>query len=650
MSSFRKTAEQSLLADVALVLALGTAALLLCVFPRTTFAARMTSAEWTALCREFKNYDVDGDGRAEVYEIAPAPDLTCTPEMKSKKLILLLVEKRLWSLDEKTGAKKSELRAALTRYAKDIAAEGWDVAGVLCDLYRGPVHKDGRIVLALRWFLRDVRDRDPRLAGVILIGDFPEAYLVRNYFWKKYCPYTLHKGKPDEKKFDKVHLWRCVPECVAKRCDAVLADLDGRWEDVYVQDRCDLPTFVAVFPNGTGEEAGGVTDLYDEGSVSFEDFFYMNDGRWAVRKLDGGKVRMIRIGPRNDVCTDEDKRLPNPMPMPEIFVSRINARHVGVRIMKSIKGVKGEGLLNDRGEPQTVTFPDAKSVPRAIDVWERDPAMERRLLLEFFDRDHRFRSGKIPGPFRPGCITTEWGNSVPTLRKLFPAWANFDEKGYAVVGKKTSLLDAIEWFKRPILLRALKAHSDPWGCTFGATKNIDKLVKAVGGKVWAWHREGNKLVPGLVKPQNKLDFVWMYPMWRNGVLSDCPWMMLHTGCESTACGGAGTLSYSDPQYGYWQHTENMLFYLNGLVLVGRAKVFNDEPRGLFEALAKGKCWGDAWLEYFRLDSRDASLNTDASGVARKRAFFWNETGDATLRMPRSLMIPNPPPMAGKKAE
>ena len=57
----------------------------------------------------------------------------------------------------------------------------------------------------------------------------------------------------------------------------------------------------------------------------------------------------------------------------------------------------------------------------------------------------------------------------------------------------------------------------------------------------------------------------------------------HTGCDGITPPGASNRAYDDPGYGNRQGGEALLFYGNGLALIGRAKVFYDEPRGFAEA-------------------------------------------------------------------
>ena len=83
-----------------------------------------------------------------------------------------------------------------------------------------------------------------------------------------------------------------------------------------------------------------------------------------------------------------------------------------------------------------------------------------------------------------------------------------------------------------------------------------------------------------------------------------------------------------------QGGEALLLFGNGLALVGRAKVFYDEPRGFSAVLHDGGTFGDAWARYFEVESRAAAWREVGGDIGRKRAYFWSVLGDATLRLER----------------
>ena len=596
-----------------------------------------------AACKAYTRFDINADGLIEIERLRLSGEARSAnrPEPK-RRTVLVLVERRLLE----RGPGRADLRPALTRYLRDLAADGYDGFLIEAAAYAGAVHQDGRTVLALRRLLQRVKADVPDLAGALLVGNFPEACIVRQYYWHKHTDIALNEGQKNERKFTDVDYVRDRAELVASRAELILADLDGRWEEAYHQQKESLPYFAAVYPGGK-EQPELVTSDYEFGQDTFEDFFFVHDGKWRQEDLGGGKMRFSAAGGENDECAPADLKLPNPMARPDICVSRLNAYHVGVRPKRAVIGVNGEGLLNDQGLPQTVTFADEKQVPSGVKAWEHDEATERRLLLEFFERDHRFRTGEFNAARKPASLATEFGSGLPAAKAGFPEWANFRDPGYDVQGAETELIHAVRWLGRPALLRFVKAHSDPWGASFAETKDVKALEEACGGTIWNWVRQGKQLVPSLGATPGKLDFAPLRTLWANKLMPDCACMYLHTGCEGITPEGATSVPYTDVNYGYWQGAESLLFYGNGVVLIGRGKVFYDEPREVCQVLAAGGSWGDAWRHYFDLESAAKDVEEVGGGIGRKRAYFWSVLGDWTVTMyPQGIQRPAQTPASG----
>ena len=74
-----------------------------------------------------------------------------------------------------------------------------------------------------------------------------------------------------------------------------------------------------------------------------------------------------------ELC-ESDRLKPNPLAGLEIMVSRINPVHIAV--------TQPVGNLDENGTPQAVP----KSGGSPNDQFLRDAQLERRLLIEFFDR------------------------------------------------------------------------------------------------------------------------------------------------------------------------------------------------------------------------------------------------------------------------
>ena len=616
------------------------AVITLIAVPRPSAAAvgDRERATLARLCARFSPHDLNADGIPEIEALHPL-DLWAAPATGRRGLVLVLLEERL-ARPLPGGPENTELRPALRTFVQDLAQEGWAADVVTARVYAGPVHQDGRTLLALRRFLVALRQQVPAFAGVVLLGDLPEAYLVRSYNWWKHEKLTLNAGKPTERKFEDgpVHYLRTRAEPVALRADLILADLDGKWESCYHQERVEIPYAVAVFPAGE-QPHGGRTRDFETGTDAFEDFFWVNDGHYQFRVLGDGAAEMVPDSRENEECTPDDLRLPNPLARPDISVSRINVRHIALRPKLSVRGRDGQGLLSAAGLPQPVAFASERDVPHWLSVWEHDPVLERRLLLEYFSRNHRYRRGEFAASYRPASFAHGLGSGMEELRQAVPSWSGFNEPGYDVCGQQATVAEFIRWLKRPALLRALQAHSDPWGSAVERSKDVAEIEREAGGQPWSWVKVGDRLAPGLGNSTGKLDFPIFRTLWANRALPDGASMWIHAGCDSISPEAADHVPYSDTRYGYWQGAEGLLFYCQGLVLVGRAKVFYDTPRQFAATLRQGGTWGEAWRRYFETEGAEASLEAVGGGIGRKRSYFWGLLGDWTLTLRPVLDAP-----------
>ncbi len=586
-------------------------------------------ADLSASCSRFSAYDMDGDRTREIESLSPIRRLSAEPAGGGDApLVLLLLEERLAD----PAREKGDLRPALETYVRDLAAEGFRAATVSARVYGGPIHQDGRTVLALREFLRDVRRSHPELQAVVLIGDFPEAFLVRQYNWWLKQPVTLHAGTPQAATYGDpggVDYLRSVPEPVALRTDLILGDLDGNWEKLYHRAPEDLPYLYAVYLQGR-EAASGPADATEEGTIRFEDFFLLQDGRYVLaRRPEGKHIVMAQLADDAE-CTAEDLALPNPMARPEIWVSRLNARHASVVPDPNLTDSQGRHLLDGRGMPQTLTFASPEATPRPHAIWAPSEREEREMLDAWLAGRHRFHLRDLGDGWRPAAIGTGWGSSIPACQASFAEWSGFAEAGYDVVREDTNLQEVVDWFQRPAVARAMKAHGDPWGCSWVDAPDVAALEKSVGPVLYNWKRDGATLTPGIATP-GKLDFAITRSLYESGKAPLSPAVWMYTACEGTAPQGGADLPYTDPAYGRWQGAEAITFHLGALALIGRSKVFYDEPSEMWETLGKGGSMGEVWRHYYDLEAADPTAARD-NGIGCKRAYFWYMTGDCTVRL------------------
>jgi len=564
--------------------------------------------------------DVDGDGKAEVrslQRIASAGD-------PASSLVLVLVERRL--LTPRKGiaaARRDGLRARLHRLGQDLADAGCRAEVLSVDVYSGPRHQDGRTVLGIRRLLQAYAGK-VELAGALLVGHFPDAKLVRTCNWRKKCRVSLPDQNGKKVAFPGRTRWlRRVPELVAHKCDLVLADLDGHWEKRYIGEPRGLERVEAVFAGAEHLAAGGPCAALRVSQMTYRDVFHVADGAVTVDRH--GFTVEIDDTIRDHECTDLDRKSRNSIAQPEIAISRIDARG-------SAWSPKPEFLDSD-GQPRRVAFRNGSKIPRWNTVWQPDPSLELRLLCEYLDRNHDYRTKGIPpDAHKPASIAWGLGSGIRSLRRADASWASFNEPGYDV-SKKVDLQELVAWLRRPALLRTLRAHSNGRFAAFART-DVNALEKAIGGTPWSFTRRGNALVPSLRSAcrAGHANFFLYRTLWENKALPSAPYVLLHTGCESISPPNHQR-AFDDPSYGARQQAEALLFYTPCLAIVGRAKVFYDEPRGFSETLRRGGTVGDAWRRYFAIEATAKTWSRVGGDIGRKRSYFWSILGDWTLRMP-----------------
>jgi len=219
------------------------------------------------------------------------------------------------------------------------------------------------------------------LAGAVLLGHFPDAYVVRTCNWRRRGDVTPRNSRADAAVHRDCHSVRRVQQGVAHRADIVLSDLDGRWEDVYVEARTRLTSTYAVF-DGPAPSSGGRCLEAATGGVIFQDFFLVSDGKLELRRLldaegEGYAVFLDDRAGDHEVSPDDRDRS-NIIARPDVRVSRLVARGAAPAPRGDVVDVDGEGLLDVDGIPRTVTFADPADVPRWRELWTHDDSFDAR--------------------------------------------------------------------------------------------------------------------------------------------------------------------------------------------------------------------------------------------------------------------------------
>ncbi len=559
----------------------------------------------------FAPHDTDGDGIAE----ARALEVLFARGAAGGKTVLVLVEARLIPVAGPARG-QSKLLTALDQHAQDLAAEGRRAIVVACDLHRGPPHQDGRTILALRALLRRTQVVC-NLEGALLVGRFPDALLVRTCNWLRNEKLSLPGKDGAELAFEaKTTNVRSVPEIVAHRCDLVLADLDGKWEGLYAAGPLALPSTVAVFGD-TVPPRGGPAVAMRTGHVDVVDAFHVRDGL-AATDATQFSVR-LDAEDRDHECGDSDRARQNAMAVPDIAISRVDARGVAY--------VPVDGARDAAGRPIAFASP---GVPLP---WRHDLLFEIELLCAYFSRNHAFRTNSLAAPAdRPAAFAHELGSGLDSLLAARAEWRDID-RGSADVSEQGDLVALLRWLQQPSALRAYRVHSDPWG---GACAKTDpERLQEVLGASWHWKNDGASWRPTWTDHSSgRADFAFFRAAWQHGLGGEHPFLLVHAGCEALSPPASTKHAFDDERYGRFAHAESMLFFTACVAMVGRAKVFYDEPRGFAAALGEGASIGDAWRRYFEVESQARDWNEVGGDIGRKRAYFWSIVGDFTLRLPK----------------
>ncbi|EAQ30144.1 hypothetical protein NAP1_05190 [Erythrobacter sp. NAP1] len=555
------------------------------------------------------------------------------------RLVLVLVESRILdAIDGETP--DQDLLSRLERFKGDLRAEGMHTRFIRADLYDGVDHKDGLTLLALRRFLIDIREAFPRFEGVVLVGSFPEASLVRRWSWA-----SPHGNASPPWTGGTPHL-TIVPESVSRRSEIVLADLTGQWERLYHKE-VEIEAWLANATSDMGDGwRNGETILdctftsndYKAGKLTFKDCFYVDDANFTVLRRDDNAnpqliVRVRTPLPHPEVAP-EDRSSVNVTARPDISVSRIDASNIAYDPSARKQGTNGERFVDPQGDPNVVPSTDPNLVPanqRAM-FTSFNPLLERRLYNQYFDRNHRFRiGGWSHHELQAGVISgTSDFSAANYLGVLKEAATNF---GRDVTVDQASPKDYVDFLKTPPAFKYIIAHSNWQISEFDGDYEPDELQSACGGTPFRWKYESGAFRPSFEGQGKIVDWTIHRTLFQHGTNKDAPGcLMIHGGCDVNTVEGTHSHTHDSKYYAPWQNAEGILFGSSAVALLSRAKTFNDAPRGMGAGLGTGTRanFGNAWRHYYDLQAGDAALAPVV--VQNKRAYFWSITGDWTLRL------------------
>jgi hypothetical protein len=562
--------------------------------------------------------------------------------------VIVFVDPRLIRDDPSTTISGLEMRLWLAMYGSDLFKDGYFPYFVAADVYHGEAHQDGRTLLAMRRFLKDVHRHYP-LAGTLLIGSFPEASIVRTVMARnRPDSFTFTNSRRSVNHTDQLDV---VSELLTPRGEIVLADLDGNWESLYREQL--VYTDYQLLPTTTAYPAAGqVLDTadYTATRVSYADVFFVDDAPPILVSEGGGQLHMaiLDLEERNPELAPDDGLENNRIARPEIVVSRINTRHVAI-VPTAPTDLDGKtSPLGPDGKPQTLRY---STLGQRVS-WVRSHHLERKLLTDYLARQHRFRLGHDNDkPFRTSAVRQEGSGLKPP--DSFNAMLRGAASGFgtSLSTEAGRLLHYIDWLKQPAVLRGIASHSTETESLFGPSDDFGALESALGGKPWRWESSavGNDwvLTPTLANGTVGAAFSLYRTMWENGALAGAgQFFTIHDGCDVNVPSNARNVPYNHPTYGHFSAShapngESLLFYANGLALMGRSKIFSDTPEGVVEAIKSWDAFGQGWAGYFFHDAANGGLDERrlpygverrTRTLNRKRSYFWNVIGDWTLQL------------------
>jgi hypothetical protein len=601
------------------------------------------------LMSRYTNFDMNGDGRVEIDSLRPAFPNPAPYARSEKGVLIVFVDPRLLADDPNSDISGFEMGLWLSMYSSDLADDGYFPYFVAADVYDGTVHQDGRTLLAMRRFLRDVRQHYP-LAGTLLVGSFPEASIARSVLLKQHEPNSITFGSSG-RTVSNVNLLEVGGEFITPRAEIVLGDLDGNWEGIYRQEPFTFKGYKLLPGTTAFPSAGQVIESGDYNVVNhaWQDVFFVDDAAVTTSETNGRvRVAINSLDEQNLELAPSDRLMPNRIARPEIMVSRLNTRHVAIKPTAPTDLDGKASPIGADGKPQTLRYASQQRVR-----WVRDPHLERKLLTDYIGRQRRFRLGYDNNkPFRTSAIRQldsglkDPGSFNSLLRGAASGFTT------SIATDNASLLDYLNWLKQPAVLRGIASHSNDVISQFGPTSNHLALESAIGGKPWrwvgSWVGADYVLSPSLAGHTQDAYFAIHRSMWENGALASAgQFFTVHDGCDVNKPSNYLTAPYSSASYGQAndnggvQNGESLLFYANGLAIMGRNKVFNDTPAGFVEAVRAQGAFGRGWGGYFyreaaqeSLDERDVAWGSErrTRSLQRKRSYFWNVLGDWTLEL------------------
>lgn len=476
-------------------------------------------------------------------------DTESVPPRREDRLLLVIVEARLLPLVDAPiladGSASQPRLSAFTVWDLSPALKQWRgdlmAAGFAPRFVRLQLAPAARSILGLRSLIGGVRSANPALAGVILVGSFPQARIER----RRITAAATVDGNKELQIF---------PRPITTRADIVLADFDADWAKLYVDGTRSVPTLELVpdNPPGNWPASGQILESsrFSFANTTIQNCFYIQDDTYvAPAGFDKPKLKLkIDLGHKHPEIGGRDRSGLNPVARPDFPLSRIDARAAAV---------------DERGQ--------------------HDFVLERRLLVEYFERLHELRSRSGRGTEVAVISAPADGRGIAERRPVGSVPLRCAD---------ATLADFIRWLALPARTRIIEAPAERGALRFGTAYSPSSLELLSGTR---------RSVDG------RFDAALARTLWRSGHTAASGGLYLLTRDAGSADGFA---------------PENALFLLNGQAVIAYSS-------------AVGEIWlpgqegsvGEAWLGMFQ---RESNRTPDATAADAKRAYAWTLSGDWTL--------------------
>ncbi|MBI3232977.1 MAG: hypothetical protein HYZ42_02880 [Bacteroidetes bacterium] len=573
----------------------------------------------------FSNYSHRADGVVDIKSISYPPFENLDTMVLSRPLVIVLIEKRILQPVSGLGS-SDDIAPRLTRLKADLLAEGKHCRFIEVEFNQTTADRDGLKILALRAFLREVRTIYGSFKGCILIGSFPEATIVRRLVWAPRFNNMSINGRVNSSGAN----FLAIGDKGYSRTDLPLMDLNGNWDNLYQKNYTgksilaipDSTTMRRNWYNVQMVTAGQFSStFYQVNDKLWKDVFYIDDTKYtlpagaslpAANNYPTGPLLTLNLSPEcaNPEISSVDRSLVNPIAIPDIHISRINAKPVAV---------------NPSSVQQRVWYIQ----------YQYDPLIERKLLNEYLDMNHRFRTNGMTQVKKGMALMTSSdfnasGYKSEIETKLPPSI--FTHQGYLNNGG--SVINYVDFIKQPHIVKAFIAHSDEWGSTIPGRYDVAQLATLAGSPITnTKDATTGRLSANHASQGDRADYCLHRTLWQNHKLDqDTAGVYVHGGCFVNSMNSALENPVdSVTMFDTTTMAESLLFFLNNLAVVCRNTDYNDFPYEFFAGLTvRGSTLGDAYKNIYTADANNAGLNLIST--EKKRSYNWSMLGDWTIKL------------------